>query len=64
MRAADASLRFEKRLAHESFVNHHWHATLDILCPAFNGKLELRTLKVNSGARGHPELPAAGAAFS
>ena len=39
MCAADAFLCFEKRLAHESFVNCHRRSSLDILRPAFNGKL-------------------------
>ena len=45
MRAAQALARFKNRLAHESFVSCHRHASLDILRLAFNGKRELRALK-------------------
>ena len=45
MCAAQAFARFKNRLAHESFINCHCHTTLDILRTAFNGKLELTSLK-------------------
>lgn len=64
MCAADALPRLENCLAHKLLVNRHWHARLDIIRAAFNGKLELRAHRVNSRARGRFDIPAAGAAFS